>query len=171
MFPFPIPEAPEPTQIYWDSRLNSFRNNVTGQFVSRLEGIQTLFLSRVEGESVLTDAFGTAVPPLSDLIPKRFDLPFINQLRQASFADFDVYGTRAPEGSYYLTMATYTDDKGQLRVTLVASKGGEAVNSEDERRRIAAAIAVDTGLAMGAKGTDKIVSQVRSIWHFTVTKR
>lgn len=169
-FPFPIPEAPEPTSIYWDTDSNAFRDRQGGRFVSRLEGIQTLFLERSGDESILVDAYGTPVPPLAQLIPKSFDLPFIGQLRNAQFTDADVYSERAPENAYYLTMGTYSDDDGRLRVTIVASKGGSAVNEQDERRRLAAAIATDTGLAMGAKGTDKIVNQVRTLWHFTVQK-
>lgn len=158
----------QPSTIAWNATAHRFYDVNTGGFVSNLTGLEHLHAGRPFGRAGYVDDLGRAVPSINQLVPQYIDLQFVNQLRRASAATGDVYNNRAPTGSYYLSMGLYTDDDGNARILLVPSKGGSAINLDDEQRRMARVIASELGIPEGAEGTKVIIERITQIYHFVV---
>jgi len=162
-----FPELTENTNpIYWSSDAQNFYQAGRIGVVPRLEAIQSLSLGRPFGREGYVDQLGRAVPSIDRLIPQQFQVGFLNTQRSLSSAGAEVYDVRAPQDAYYLTLATYTAEDGRVRIAVVPSKGNQAINEDDETRRIARAIADQEGYGLGEVGTDTIMEQVSRLFHF-----
>lgn len=163
---FPQILEPSAPRILWNASAQRFYNADTNRFVSNLEGIQTLRLGRPFGREGYIDMAGHAAPNPANLSYAGFNIDFANSSRRLSPVGFDPYEQAPTKTGYFVTLATYTDDNGLLKLTVVYNKVGQAINFDDEQRRIAASIAKQLNIPMGAEGTKVILQRATRLLHF-----
>ncbi len=162
---FPAFGDEQPT-IFWDG--TRFRNQF-GQFVSTLDGINTLSVSTAEGTIQWIDQRGNEVPDPAELLYKTMTFDYGTVVRTWQPVTSEAYDNKSPGGSYYVTLALYRDDDGNLRTVTVYNKVGERIKFEDEQRKIAAAIAEAEGIAVGAEGSDTVLERSVRLLHYMAT--
>lgn len=156
----------EPRQVYWDSKVKRFRDVWSKQYVSNLEGVQSLSVSTAEGQVSFYDRFGNATPDPAELIYKANKFTYGEITREWSPTLADVYSRKAPSNGYYVTMALYRDDDGNLKIVNVYNKIGARLNFDDEQRRVAAAIAKAEGIGVGEEGSDVVLERAVRLFHY-----
>lgn len=156
----------EGRQIYWDDKSGRFRDLWTKQYVSHLEGVQSLQVSTAEGEVSFYDRFGNLAPDPAELIYKTNTFTYGQITREWNPTLADVYSRKAPSDGYYVTMALYRDDEGNLKIVNVYNKVGTRLNFDDEQRRIAAAIAKAEGIGVGEEGSDVVLERAVRLFHY-----
>lgn len=163
MFPASEDEA---RQVYWDDDAHKFRDVWSGRFVSYLEGVQSLTVSTAEGEVSFQDMYGNAVPDPAELIYRTNTFTYGQITREWNPTLADVYSRKAPSDGYYVTMALYRDDDGNLKIVNVYNKIGAKLNFDDEQRRIAAAIAKAENIGVGEEGSDQVLTRAIRLFHY-----
>lgn len=159
---FPAYEG-EGDTVFWDG--SRFRNQF-GQFVSTLDGINTLVASTAEGNVVWYDQRGNEVPDPAELLYKTMTFDYGTVVRTWIPVTSEAYDNKSDPGSYYVTLALYRDDDGNLRTVTVYNKVGERIKFEDEQRKIAGAIAEAEGIAVGAEGSDTVLERSVRLIHY-----
>jgi hypothetical protein len=164
---FPEPDQTTEGLVYWSSSAGRFYQQGRSGALSNAEGIQYLTLRQVGDSLRYVDQLGHFAPDPANLNYPGQTNTFVNIQRTLTPVGASAYEQRAPTDSYYVTSAIYTADDGTVRMTTIYSAGGRPINFEDEQRRLAAAIANDLNIPMGAEGSSQVLQRATTLLHYT----
>ncbi len=161
-----LPTETGTLSVQWNANSQRFVNTETGRFVSNLQAIQFLNAREINGTIRFTDSTGRFVPDPASLVYGTRTFNYGEITRTWSPVSFDAYERPAPQSGYYVTIALYRDDFGNLKTATVYNRIGEVLDEDAEKRRIAGAIAKAEGIPLGGEGTDTVVKRAIRLLHW-----
>jgi len=163
----PLPPA-APGDVYWSASAQRFYQEGRRGALSNLEALEHLTQRRTVYGVRFVDEKNRLVPAIPTLIPKRFNIPGIERLREASISARAVYRDRAPANAYYSTLTTYVDSEGKLHVVLKGFRAETPISRELETKKLIAQVAADERLPKEENHSEEILKRILTRFHFIV---